>query len=105
MLEGTAAQIQTVAGLIDTHIVSFGGLGMGEYVYSHMITIDPPTPDYDSRFLTQVALGFDAAGQAGNSANKQIWSKGISLDTLSSSGGVYVSIARIRKSLLIVESI
>ena len=102
--------IDTAAGLaIDTHTVNIGDLPIGVYTFSYIISIDPLTMDYAFRDITQVTLGFDSAGVAGNSALKQIYAGGTLegglLDTLFSSGGVDASIALAEKSLLIVETI
>jgi len=108
--DGTLISIDTAAGLaIDTHTVNVGDLPIGVYTFSYIISIDPLTEDYAFRDITQVSLGFDSAGVSGNSAVKQIYAGGTLegglLDTLTSSGGVDVSIALAQKSLLIVETI
>lgn len=102
---GTEVLIETVSGLVDTHIVSIGALDIGTYTFGYMISIDPLTPDYDFRNITQVTLGFDSAGQPGNAAYKEIYLNGVLFDTLFSSGGVDASALFSEKSVQIVEII
>ncbi|MBE0657203.1 MAG: PEP-CTERM sorting domain-containing protein [Bryobacteraceae bacterium] len=102
---GTVIDIESVLGLVDTHLISIGSLPIGVYTLEYLITIDPLTADYEDRNITQVSLGFDSAGAPGNSASKQIWVGGQLLDTLFSSGGIDLSIPFSAKSVSIMETI
>jgi len=105
----TVVSIQTVAGLIDTHIVTIGDLDIGTWTFDYIITIDPLTPDYAYRNIIGVTLGFDSAGVDGNSATKEIYAGGTLqggvLDTLFSTGSPDTSVPMAEKSLFIRETV
>jgi len=105
----TLISIQTVAGLVDTHILTIGDLDIGAWTLGYIIAIDPLAADNALRNITGVTLGFDSAGAAGNSATKTIYAGGSVLggvlDTLFSNGSTDASVAMSEKSLLIMEAI
>ncbi len=105
----TVVGISTVTGLIDSHIVNIGALGIGAYSLAYVISIDPLVADYALRNITSVTLGFDSAGVPGNQAQKLVYAGGTPagalLATLTSSGVPTTSGSFQQKSLYISETI